>query len=155
MLYHIAALLKFSQEDWKGTIQLQNKSSNALRRTRKLNYWCNYLIKAICLYELGSFGEARRLLSSIRDSGSEFETNYPKVLIQLVESLMNDQKDNVRALMMAKEQIESLLTDENEKFEAHYFNALSWIESKLENVELPKILAKGTSPKLMSISRAS
>ena len=157
-LYHLASLTHLSEENWNRAIYYQNRSSIALKRSKKLNGWTNYLVRALCYYEVGKFGEAKRNLKSIDYDSLAKGERYPLYLFNLLMDLIRyDQNVTLikERLSTAHEEIEMLFQDETELFASIYFNILPWIESKIEGVEINEILSKDRTKRLMVTTIAS
>ncbi len=158
LLFHMASLIHFSCEGWENAIAYQNKSSNALKRSKKLTSWSNFSIRAISYLELQEIGNAKRCIRHLKASIEDESLLYPSLLYELLASHGNSIKNGARDvshLIDAKNKIQRVFSSEDERYASYYFNILSWIESKIQESDLQTILSAPISPKLMSIGLAS
>ena len=142
-LYHLASMIHLSESNWNRALFYQNRSSLALKGKPKINGWTNYFVKALCYFEMGQFGEAKRNLKFIDTSSLEPESYPMKIYDLLMDLIRLDRASDLieERLNIAHNELGELLLDENEKFHSHYFNIIPWIKSKVEEVEIQEVLS--------------
>lgn len=153
---HIASLILFYKEDWEAVLEHQNTFRLYLRTKFNQFSWSPVVCKAICLFEMGQYGNCRKFIGRYREKECS-HLDYPNMILGLILSLMDNEENQINKnhlLMEAKAKLERVRLDRENIPHLNFFDVGLWLDSKVKGKAIIDLLNDENIPKLMGFRSA-